>query len=170
MTRVYDKKSITEQIQRYLSYIDTGIAPPAPTGVYDEKTKNAVMNFQRKNNIEATGSVDELTMLLLYNRYLEEKINEKARKSAFPFINFPITAGARSDGLIQIHRMIAFLLDYYGHTHRIRESNFYNEETEKAVDILRKIYFLDEINIIDEKLYFRILNDYSSINKLKVIN
>ena len=169
MYRVYDKKALTEQIQRFLIGVEGNADSVAPTGVFDDRTAKSVGNFQRKNRLEITEIVDEATFELLYRQYLSEKLNKKIREKTYPFIVFPILPGSRSDGLIQIHRAMASLLDYYGHTHRIRESNFYNDETKKGINLLRKIYFLEEAEMIDEELYFRIMNDLNSINKPKYI-
>lgn len=169
MYRVYDKKALTEQIQRFLMGIERNADSVAPTGIFDERTKKSVSNFQRKNQLEITGIVDEATLELLYNQYLSEKLNKSIREKVSAFILFPILPGSRSDGLIQIHRAMATLLDYYGLTHRIRESNFYNEETKNGIYLLRKIYLLEEAELIDEELYFRIMNDLNSINKPKYI-
>ena len=169
MYRVYDKRALTEQIQRFLIGVEGNADAVAPTGMFDERTKKSVSNFQRKNQLEITGIVDEVTFELLYEQYLSEKLNKSIREKTSAFIIFPILPGSRSDGLIQIHRAMASLLDYYGQTHRIRESNYYNEETKKAINLLRKIYLLEEAEIIDEELYFRIMNDLNSINKPKYI-
>lgn len=167
MYQVYDKSSITRDIQKYLSETAENGERVAPTGIYDDKTRLAVSNFQKKNNLKSTGSVDEITMNLLYESFLRKKHNRQTVEETYTLINFPITQGQRSDGLMKIHRAMATLLDYYGHTHRILESNFYSDETKNAINILRQIYLLDEDDIIDECLYFRIMNDLRSIKKLK---
>lgn len=167
MTRVYDKKAIIRQIQTFLSSIPGNSCSIVPSGIYDEKTKSLIIDFQKKNGLEVTGMVDSITLEYLYKTYLNVLRDKNARDLSYPFIQFPIRQNTRSDGLIEIHRAMAYLLDYYGFMHNIRESSYYNEETKKAVKILRNLYMLKMNNIIDEELYFRIINDIKSIKIVK---
>jgi hypothetical protein len=65
--------------------------------------------------------------------------------------------------MIHVNRTLTRLLDHYGYTHNLRESNFYSQNTADAVKILRRIYLLEDKNLIDEELYGRMINDHDSI-------
>ena len=166
MTEVYDKSSIIKSIQKFLLEIDDKKYKVALNGIYDDRTRNAVEEFQSSSGMNQTGVVDEATFNLLYLEYLTAKLKKEVRQEA-NYINFPILPGVRSEGMIEIHRAIAILLNQYGHTHNIRESNYFNNETKRTVNILQNIFLLDEIDAIDENLYFRIFEDLKSLNQIK---
>lgn len=169
MNRVYDKESIIKLIQKYLIFIDEGDIGVSPNGIYDDITRLAVRKFQENQGLEVTGIVNEATMSSLADEYLKKQIEKQTRMQNYPFIRFPILQGDRSDGLIQIHQAMAKVLNYYGHTHRIRETGFYNEQTALAVNLLREIYLLEADETIDELFYFRLMNDLKSINLTEII-
>ena len=136
-----------------------------PSGVYDENTRLSVTDFQRKNGIGVTGIVDYETFNLLYREFVF--INEKTslNKRLGSFTDFPILPGYMGDAMIHLNRSMRRLLDYYGFSHRLRESNFYSEETARAVGILRSVYIMEEKELIDEELYVRIIKDHDSIGR-----
>ena len=65
--------------------------------------------------------------------------------------------------------MMRNILNYYGITNRLNESNFYSEESALAVKTLRQIYLLEDRRNIDEELYLRMTKDHDSIGKFKTI-
>ena len=167
MYRVYDTDAIIRFIQKYLIVINGDSDPLAPNGIYDDRTKAAVREFQKNNGLEITGVVNEPTISALFDEQSREQIKKRTRKQTHPFIQFPISPGEKSDGMIQIHQAMAKALNYYGHTHQLRQTSYFNEQTMIAVDLLRKIYLLENDAKIDETFYFRLMNDFESINKIQ---
>ena len=56
--KVGSKGSVVRQIQQKLNC--------QVTGVYDTATKRAVLDFQKKNNLQQNGDTDEATMLVMF--------------------------------------------------------------------------------------------------------
>lgn len=165
MYRIYDKPEAIKRVQIYLGLVGNPDIFVAPTGVYDDNTKKSVRDFQRDKNIYDTGEVDKLTFDLLFHEY-SILLEKNALKNAIDsFITFPLLPGQSADGMIHINKAMANLLDYYGYTHRLRESNFYSSETADAVKLLRQIYMLENKEFIDEIFYLRMTKDHNSINK-----
>ncbi|MBO7196879.1 MAG: peptidoglycan-binding protein [Clostridia bacterium] len=166
MYRVYDKEEAIRQVQIYLSKaLDANIFV-APTGVYDENTRLAVIAFQKQIGINPSGVVDYETFTLLYERYRINNDISDLNETVGSFIKFPLYPGQFNSALVSINRTLAGILDYYGHTHSIRESNFYSDQTSKAVKILRGIYLLSDEDFIDEIFYLKMISDQDSINRV----
>ena len=59
MYKNFEKNAAVKELQRFLSNISEGFI--APSGIYDEATKAAVIDIQKKNSITQTGIVDKET-------------------------------------------------------------------------------------------------------------
>ena len=163
MYRINDKSSAIESVQRYLRVVGNQDIFVAPTGVYDENTKLSVMDFQGKNGLSVDGIVDIITFDKLFYQYSLILERDNIREKFDSFIRFPLLPGQFSGAMIHINRTLSRLLDHYGETHNLRESNFYSPSTADAVKIIRRIYLLEDKNLIDEELYGRMINDHDSI-------
>lgn len=64
---------ILQEMLSYISLIIPIIPYIEPSGVYDEKTKDAVMAFQRIEGLEQTGIVDEQTWNAIVNVYRRQR-------------------------------------------------------------------------------------------------
>lgn len=165
MYRINDTMAATAEIQRYLLTVGDGAIPIVPTGVYDNNTRLAIIEFQERSNIEATGAVDYETFTLLYSEY-SKIIDERETKAAtLTFIRFPLSLGARRTEMIHINDTLGNLLDYYGHAHNLRYNDRFSRETASAVKILRGIYLLGDSESIDEEFYKRMTDDHRSIGE-----
>ena len=163
MYRINDKSSAIESIQRYLRVVGNQDIFVAPIGVYDENTRLSVLDFQEKNGLTVSGTVDIFTFDKLFHQYLLISERNNIREKYDSFITFPLLPGQFVDAMIHINRTLSRLLDYYGETHNLRESNFYSQNTADAVKRLRRIYLLEDKNLIDEELYGIMINDHDSI-------
>ena len=68
-----DSRSAIRTVQAYLLelyYAYEWADAIAIDGVYDERTRNAVLTVQERYGLEATGIVDRATHRLLYDKYL----------------------------------------------------------------------------------------------------
>ena len=82
MKRLDDKASYIKEIQRFLMKVqkDSGIV--FETGVYDEKTKDAVRIFKKENGMTEDTTVDRETYELLYSKYKDTDFD--GRRSMSP--------------------------------------------------------------------------------------
>ena len=168
MYRINDKESAIREVQKYLKVVSEPNVFISPSGVFDERTKLAVIDFQEKRGIFGSGVVDLITFDHLFTEYTLLKRKDEIGKDTVGFIQFPILPGAMTNGVYHINQMLTRLLDYYGVTHRLRPSAFFSEETRLAVRSLREIYMLEDIDIVDEILYSRIIDDINSISNFSI--
>ena len=167
MYRINDRSSAIKRVQEYLRSVGNKNIFVAPTGIYDENTRLSVIDFQSQNNIKADGIVDIITFDMLFGAYSFAIKNKLTHEKVDSFINFPLLPGLFADELTHINRTLIKLLDFYGQPHSLNESNFYSDSTSNAVKLIRKIYFLDDKNFIDEELYRRMIIDHDSIFEAK---
>ena len=166
MYRVYDKQEAIRRVQLYLAAVDDGRLYVAPTGIFDESTALSVTAFQNMRGLEPTGVVNRETFDLLYLEYVDAGNKDRLYATLGSFISFPLLPGQGSDSMMNINRMLATLMNYYGFSHNLRDSNFYSDQTSDAVRTMRKIYLLPDINLIDEDFYIAMLRDHNYIGRL----
>ena len=166
MYRIYDTSAAIREVQKYLSLVGDPAIFVAPSGAYDQNTRESVRELQRREGLAVTGEVDRETFELLYHRYALIKQKNLIRESLHSSVDLPIRPGASSAEMLQMNNMLARLLNYYNIPHNLRRSGYYSSETSKAVRELKKIYKLDIIDEIDAIFYGRMSNDVSSIDML----
>lgn len=162
MYRINDKSAAIRELQKYLRAIGYDGLTIVPSGIYDESTRAAVERFQAENGIPKSGAVDYNTHTRIYDRHKE---NLKARKSSEKR-SLPFLKGAYNEDIREINRCIKKIMDYYGLAHRIQNSAYFSEETERCVMLLRKIFGLSDSKGIDALLLSRIESECRSINEL----
>ena len=167
MYRIDNRPEAIRRVQEYLAVAGNPNIFVAPTGVYDENTRLSVIDFQGEMDIPQSGVVDYETFTLLYDEYVLITNKKRLNNRVGTFIKFPLFPGVRDNSMRYINNTMADLLDYYGVTHSLRDSRFYTDETSMAVLELRKIYLLDEVDIIDEELYMRLISDRDSMGRFK---
>lgn len=166
MYRINDRSSAIKSVQRYLRVVGNPEIFVAPTGVFDDNTRLSVIDFQEKNNVEPSGIVDRITFDLLFLAFTLHNEKNRIREGYDSFISFPLIPGAFHPAMIHINRTLARLLNHYRKHHSLRESNFYSKSTSEAVKLMREIYLLGDVDMIDEELYGRMVTDHDSINDL----
>ena len=164
MYKQRDKSQSIREIQNQLSAILTPTNYIAENGIYDIKTEEAIREFQRSQNLSVSGIVDFQTRNLLYNEYLKVKKRDIVNRSS-TYLAFPIMPQDRNYGMKILSRTIATLMEYYGYSHSIRESEYYTPQLVEAVKSLRGIYMMEDSEHIDEALYMAITRDFNSIAK-----
>ena len=163
MYRIYDRPAAIRRVQDYLREAGNKSIFVAPTGIYDDNTRLSVIDFQKSNGFEATGIVNRETFDKLFLDYSIITDRERVRHGLDSFISFPILPGVQTGAMMHINRTLRRLLDYYGHTHSLRDGNIYTAETEAAVRRMRDIYRLKNEGYIDEEFYVMMIRDHDSV-------
>ncbi len=161
MYQAYDTYSAITEVQEYLSVVTDEKIPIQKVGVYDENTRLAVMDFQRRSNIPQSGIVDKTTFDALYAEYEKEMLKSEVNKMSDS--TFPIQEGSSGEEVRSLNIKMKEILEYHGLTHNIRPSSYFSDESTKAAIELRGIFSLDEKEHIDEGLYYRIENEHKSL-------
>ncbi len=158
---INDKESSIRDIQYMLSVIYTDMVIIF-NGIYEERTRNAVLKLQRESGIEDNGRVDYNTFTKMREAYEDATIKIKTARStgALPF---PLGIGFFSDVMSGINMMLGTVLEYYGEINRVRYNRLYSKSTADAVRILRVIYRLASGDEIEEQFLYMLKNDYDYI-------
>ena len=157
MYKTYDKEQAVRNLQRYLSLISDNFV--SMNGVYDERTRDAVITVQEKYSIEPYGIVNKETYDVIYSEYrsktLKEKVNGKLR--------FPISVGSYGEEINRINEMMITVMDYVGEHHNLRPSPLYSEQSNLVQKRLRDIFNLEN-DTFDEVFYELLKKEYDFIS------
>lgn len=156
MYNLTDKKEYIKSVQKLLSVLYEEDHLPQ-NGIYEERTKDYVLKFQKDNGLSDSGIIDEKTLNLLYS--------ESKRKENYETAPFSENLKYRYYGeqMRRINQIISELLNYYGKHHRLLPLPYFSEETLLSVNELRKIYLLKDGDEIDKELYGILIKDYNSL-------
>ena len=160
MYTITDKKSAIKSVQKMMTliYPDKMIVE---NGVYDLKTKDAVLALQRSRGIADTGNVDMETFYEIRNEYFKSGKKNTA-ESINLNIDFPVKKGYVSEFMPEINMKLGRMLEYYGEVDRIRYNRIFSYRTAEAVKILRVIYGLDLKDEIDAEFLYILFSDYDA--------
>lgn len=166
--RIYkmnDKAAAVSEIQRYLQNAESTNGYIAPSGIYDENTRAAVISFQTENGIKPSGKVNHVTFTRLYDDYVKRTIFENIQEISRQNIKFPLKPGDFGEEIELLNKMLAELLDFYGVDHSLRASKYFSESTRLAYLAARELFGLDN-ETLDHIFYNRLLTEISQIRKL----
>ena len=166
MYKTGDKEASIRSLQRYLSLIYDGKMTVNQNGRFDENTISALNRFQKENSFAITDKADYITFNAIYNAYVE-KLSTRNLSKIYSQIRFPLTRGMRNNAVSDINSMMSVILDYYSIFYIAPSGDYFSEDTEDAVRLLRGIFNLPDIDVIDEFLYKRILDEYNSVISIK---
>ena len=148
----------TANLQRYLrqlGYFDPDI-PFAPIdGIFESDTKDALIAFQRKNSLPATGTADRDTWDLLFREY-NKSVNEQAvPEPVFFFPRYPVgyDVGTGDDGMVVtvIQLLLRELLTLYGQDNgSLAITGVFDNPTEQAVLNFQATHRVPETGRVDK--------------------
>ena len=161
---VSDRGAAISELQRFLRRLEsekTGLPLIAIDGVFDQRTRSAVMDAQRNSGLPMTGTVDLDTWNAIYNEYL--RLGEEIA-GIFPFPinpeNDEITEDTIGDLVIILKLMLRELtLDYDFDT--LDTVGVYDEATANAVRNFQKVNRLPETGRTDAKTWNMLVRAYN---------
>ena len=162
MYKMNDKAAAIREIQMFLERLNLLNSYIAPSGIYDEKTKAAVIKFQNLSNIKSTGVVDYITYSKLFESYTKVSKVQKIDNNIGQNVVFPLRHGDYGEHIYAFNDILSKILNEYGIFHSLRRSMYFSEETEEAVRVLRKMFLMEE-GEADQLFYDRVLNELKII-------
>ena len=171
MAEYMNEREATRNLQKYLrqlGYFDADF-PLVPTdGIFESDTRDALMIFQTKNSLPATGVADKETWDALFAEYLASLADNSPTGMIAPFPRFP-------DGYKIVLGDSWFLVDIVQHILeelRVRYDNFdgvkrtgvYDKATEDAVKDFQRLNFLPETGFTDKATWNELANQYNIIS------
>ncbi|MBQ7981036.1 MAG: peptidoglycan-binding protein [Oscillospiraceae bacterium] len=133
-----DKKSHIYEVQDYLRRIardNEKIPLVIPSGVYDERTEEAIRRFQREYGLPVTGKVDRETWEKLYEVYLQTEEYYAELISILPIINADenLKQGERGFDIYILQAMLNTVFSRYANIPLLDIDGIYGEKTADAV-------------------------------------
>jgi len=154
MYRIDDKVGAIKEVQRLLNLNQTGL--------FDKKTREAVLDAQAKYRLAETGVVDYLTFTLIAENYRNEKSN---LWSSDYLLNprFPYVIGDMGENVLSINEALQVVLNDYTYEGIMPKGRYLNDNTIQGAKFLRKLFGMNESNEIDEELMSRIMKEREHI-------
>lgn len=149
MSREFNERDAIFNLQTYLR-AQVLKNPSAPTlavdGIFDDTTKNALIDFQLVNSLPPTGVADRATWDLLYSQYLEIIDENSLPDPIIPFPSYPkdytIKRGEKSFLVAILQYMINEIGIIYNVFDTLEIDGEYGEATEKIVKDFQERNFL----------------------------
>ena len=147
------KTAHIRELQTYLnriSYYNPDIPCVIPTGVYDEKTAEAVRIFQKLYNLTETGETNQATWEKIVSVYQEFLSNLPEPLEAFPRKKDTVMKPGGHCFTIAIIQAVLFeLSEIYENLPPVHVTGIYNQETMQAVQLFQKMCTLPVTGEVD---------------------
>lgn len=140
MSRQFTEKEAIRNLQTYLRA--QGLAdntfPLVPIdGIFDTQTRNALIEFQIRNNLAPTGVADRTTWDYLYTQYLEILDKTSLPAAIIPFPSYPrdytIKKGEKSFLIAVLQYMLNEIGIIYNVFDTLEINGEYDEATENTI-------------------------------------
>lgn len=154
--RTNDKRKV-KQLQTYLRLIakqDERLPLLASDGIYGDRTRQAVNEFQKINSLPLTGEVDEATWNEIFRQYSEIfQKNRPARKvDLFHYPDATLALGQSGITIYFVQTMILSISQVFTNINQITVNGTVDKETDKEIKTLKTIFDLEEN--CDDKFFF----------------
>ena len=135
----------------------------AITGIFDENTRNAVMEFQRTFNLQVTGAANMETLQAMYAT-TSGILNTLPPEQVFvPYLRWPgiiYKLGHESPGVYLIQEMLSYISLIMPEIPYIEPNGVFDEATENSVTAFQKAANLEPSGIVDQQTWEAIEDVY----------
>lgn len=165
-----ENKNFISQIQRILrdlNYLDTQVGGVGTDGIYDDGTKDAVIEFQKKYGVAPTGIVDSETWTLLnavWNAKKEASVLARAVYILPRFEEYEIRPWARDNVVYVIQHMLETISTDYENFDVIELTGIYDSNTQNAIKDFQRRNLLDDNGVINAVTFNRLADEYERVN------
>jgi peptidoglycan hydrolase-like protein with peptidoglycan-binding domain len=137
----------------------------AITGIFDEQTRVAVIEFQKVMGLPTTGIADEDTLNLLIRAALGIFTTLPPQEVYIPYLRFPGLPyrkgeGRESPGILIAQEMLSYISLAIPSISYISEDGIFGEETERAVIAFQQMFGLETTGVIDEATWNELARVY----------
>ncbi|MBR2354371.1 MAG: peptidoglycan-binding protein [Clostridia bacterium] len=169
MDQPMTNRDAIRNLQRYLrriSYEDNRISPVPIDGIFDDRTEEALLAFQRMMGLPATGRADEETFRLLYAEYdrIKKERDLRLPLDFFPSVpeNYEAAIGERSAFVTLLQFMLGELTFAYDAFDPPPLSGVLDEETEEAILRFQAIQGIPVTGRVDRHTWNRLSEEYKN--------
>ena len=148
-------------LSSFYSYIPS----VAFTGIFDQQTRAAVLEFQKVMGLPMTGIVDMNTWDLMFSTILGIFNTIPPQEVYLPFLRYPGAVYEKGQGMEQpgvfiIQEMLSYISLIIPTIPPINEQGVFGDETEKAVIAFQQMFGLEPTGIVDETTWNEIARIY----------
>ena len=135
--RQFTEKDAIRNLQTYLraqTLVDSSFPTVPIDGIFDTQTKNALIEFQIRNNLAPTGVADRTTWELLYTQYLEILKNTSLPEAIIPFPSYPNNYTIKKGEKSFLVAVLQYMLNEIGIIYNIFDALEINGEYDEATE------------------------------------
>lgn len=166
------EREAISNLQRYLrqlSYFDDAIPAPPIDGIFGTITRQSLIAFQEQNGLPATGTANETTWNLLYEKYLLSIEEKSPPRGIVLFPRYPegyeVYMGEQSFLVSAIQYMLIEIGILYDDLGELTVSGIYDEPTFRAVTEFQTRNLLPPTGRVDKKTHDRLVDSFDIISK-----
>ncbi len=166
--RQFTEKDAIRNLQTYLraqALVDSSFPQVPVDGIFDTQTKNALIEFQIRNNLAPTGVADRTTWELLYAQYLEILQNTSLPEAIIPFPSYPndytIKRGEKSFLVAVLQYMLNEIGIIYNVFDTLEINGEYDEATENIVRDFQERNGIEATGEVDRQTWGLIARIYN---------
>ncbi len=169
MTPYEANRQVIMNLQRYLRRLaeeENNIAAPPMDGIFDDRTEEALLEFQRMTALEPTGRADRETWDALFAEY-QRLSNEQDRSVPIDF--FPTSpdpyvtvSGERFAFITLLQFMLGELTLVYDTFDPPEQTGIYDEQTAEAVAEFQRIQRIPVTGLVDRHTWNRLSEEYKN--------
>lgn len=169
--REYTEKTAIRNLQKYLRQLEyeEGKASVPLDGIFDSATEEALVAFQIKNGLEATGIADRETWDALYESYLRSlrSFSPPMEFSPFPRVpdGYELSIGDVSFAVSAVQFLLNEISAIFDGLSPITESGRFDSDTEKNIRIFQEGIGLDVTGRVDKSTWDRLVQIYNGYGK-----
>ena len=170
--RQYTEESAIRNLQRYLrqlSYFDSSIPAPPVDGIFGVVTREALIAFQNQNGLPATGTANETTWNLLYEKYLLSIEDRSPPRGILLFPRYPegyeVYMGEESFLVSAIQYMLMEIGILYDDLGEVTMSGIYDEATAGAIGEFQSRNLLPRTGRVDKRTHDRLVDAFDIVSR-----
>ena len=159
-------------LQRYLrqlSYFDDAIPAPPIDGIFGALTRQSLIAFQEQNGLPATGTANETTWNLLYEKYVLSIEEKSPPRGIVLFPRYPegyeVYMGEESFLVSAIQYMLMEIGILYDDLGELTMSGIYDKATADAVSEFQSRNLLPRTGRVDKRTHDRLVDSFDIISK-----
>ena len=156
-------------LQRYLrrlSYVDPSIPPVSIDGMFDERTRDALIAFQINTGLPPTGRADRETWELLYSAYLDALFQASLPQPIplFPIAPEDYTIGQGDTGFLvsTVQFLLSEISTLYDFPLAVEITGVFDGTTEEAIRTMQRYFLLPVTGRVDKRLWNYLVGAYSA--------
>lgn len=135
--RQLTEKDAIRNLQTYLrarALVDSTFPLVSIDGIFDTQTKNALIEFQIRNNLAPTGVADRTTWELLYSQYLDILEQASLPAAIIPFPSYPKDYAIKRSEKSFLVAVLQYMLNEIGIIYNIFDALEINGEYDEATE------------------------------------